>query len=1134
MSSPLSALLRIASYTVIFLLSFVATANAQFRAIVQGSVTDAHGAAVVGANIVLINKETNKTQQSASSDEGFYRFDRLSPGKYMLVVEHTGFKRKVLADVDVKAEEAQGINIQLEPGEIVETVTVSAEMSEQLKTENANIGKSITNREILRLPEYGRDTFELVRLAPGVFGLGARICCGFPLYLTLDSSFPGGSSKSIFASQNQPQITANGQRVAANYYELDGVNVTSQVYGGAAVITPNQESVKEVRVASSSYSAESGGYTGVLVQVVSQNGTNDFHGSAFFKYNDPALNAYAQWGGPHGERPTRDPKRDRQWGGSLGGPIYLPRFGESGRTLWTGKNKLFFFSSYETSRTRNKRYSYDWVETPEYRQLLREQRPGSIATTILSAPGMEPRIQSIIARNCASVGLNDPTKCATVPGGLDIGSLTGVIGQQVTNPTGGGLDGIPDLQFAQFLSPNHNKAQQINGRIDYQVTGKDLVAFSFYYTSVTATSTFSPRASDDYNWAQHNIAGVVLWNHTLSATTLNEARFNITRLSHDDLKANPQTLWGIPYVRVASFPFCCPHLELANSDATGSYQTSYNFRDALSKVVGRHGLKFGGEMAHEQNFDYWFFSAPRPSYDLGTLWNFANDAPIYEWGTFDPRTGVPTGSPNYMRANSYSFFVQDDWKVRPNLTLNLGLRWDYFAPLRDRSDHLSILILGTDQDALTDAKFRLGGPVYEPDLNNFGPQLGVAWTPQKIIGHMMRDKLVVRGGFGISYNRIPQHVVDGMRSNPPFGPEEFFLTGNQIVYSLGPTLHSYSGWPSNPNAISQFDPITNMPLTGFFFGAFGTMRHVPNPYTFRYSIGLQYDLGSAWIASLGYQGSASHELPRSKTFSLSRSDPQFNVRLLLTDVNANFNALLAGLTHRFSRAFALNAQYRWSKSIDNCSEDCWPQTYPVDQRTERGPSDFDVTHYFVASGLWDLPTPVKRRNFLDKILEGWQLNGILTASSGFPWTPIYKGGYITHPYTRPVAYLGELKQNTSNQAFMRPGGTFGTDASRFFVSAPKGAQTIPPPAIGRNVFRGPHYFSVDMSLVKRISLPKFARLGDAAVIDLRANFFNVFNNLNLARFNYGMPNTVITNRDFGRALQALSGRVVEFQARLSF
>jgi carboxypeptidase family protein/TonB-dependent receptor-like protein len=1107
-------------FIMIVALGMATPANAQFRAGIQGSVMDAHGAVIVGATITLINKETNRTQQSASGDEGFYRFDRLPPGQYMLVVEHAGFKKAVLRNVEVSAEEAQGINVKLEVGEITDTVTISAELANQLQTENANIASTITRQEVLRLPQYGRDPYELVRLAPGVFGLGARICCGLSLGLP-NASYPSGSSQSIFADENQPPVSANGQRVTANNFEVDGVSVNSQEFGGSATLTPSQEAVKEVRVASSSYSAENGG-AGVLVQVVSQNGTNQLHGSAFYKYNDPSLNAYQKWGGPF-SAPHRDPKRYRQWGGSLGGRLYLPSFGEGGPALWSGKNKLFFFFAYETIRRRNVNYGDFWTETPEYRQVLREQRAGSIAARVVSAPGVEPRILGLIPRDCSSVGVNDPLMCATLPGGLDIGSPAGILGQSVDDPfiggLGGGLDGIPDVQFAQAIFPLSSKSQQLNGRFDFQATDHDLVTFSFYHTPIDQKNTGSEsRPRLDSNLERRNLVGALLWNHLLSPTTLNEARFNVTRLSEDGVKSNPDILWGIPEINIGQFsPFCCVSLNFGPSSPRIRYRTSYNFRDVMSKVIDTHGLRFGAELAYEQNNDA-VVGAPRPAYSFRSLWNFANDAPLAEFGLFDPKTGIPTDLKKYLRARTSAFFLQDDWKVRPNLTLNLGLRWEYFSPLREKFGNLSNVVFGSGENGLKEARLKIGGPLQMPDNNNFGPQVGFAWSPQTFIGLRTKDKLALRGGFGINYSGIPQEKLNVRFNDPFFIFSQHFadLTGDQILYTLGTTLTSYSGWPSNPNTIQAFDPVTNIPLEGGFVHA--TAQDLSTPYTYRYSLDADYRLAGDWVASLGYQGSASHKLTRLEFVPAS---PRLFVTLTTTDGNSSFNALLAQLTHRFSKGFNLSAQYRWSKSIDTDSGG-------FSRLTERGPSDFDVTHYFVASGLWDLPVLRNRRNLISHVLGGCQLNGILTASSGLPWTPTYSD------LTRPVAYLGGLKQNTSNEAFMQPRGTFGTDASPFFVRAPEGAVVAPVPGIGRNVFRGPHYFTVDMSVVKRLSLPKSMRIGDAAGIDLRANFFNVFNMLNLAPFQFSSLSTIIDGPGFGRAEQALGGRVVELQARFSF
>lgn len=262
------------------MLSFVA--NAQFRAGVQGVVTDNSGSVVPGATVTLTNKETNQSQRTESSEGGFYRFTGLAPGLYSISAEKQDFKKGVVNDVKIDAEATSGVDIKLEAGVISEVVTVQDDGA-QLPTEDANVRKTITNAEILRLPQAGRDPYELARLTPGVFGAGARGSGGASVGLP-NTTGPGGSNSSIFQTENQVPISANGQRVSANNFQIDGVSVNSQSWGGAALITPSQESVKEVQVSSSTYSAEDGRNSGAVIKVVSKNGTNDLHGSGFFRY----------------------------------------------------------------------------------------------------------------------------------------------------------------------------------------------------------------------------------------------------------------------------------------------------------------------------------------------------------------------------------------------------------------------------------------------------------------------------------------------------------------------------------------------------------------------------------------------------------------------------------------------------------------------------------------------------------------------------------------------------------------------------------------------------------------------------------------------------------------------------------
>ncbi|MDT5261628.1 MAG: hypothetical protein QOC61_632, partial [Acidobacteriota bacterium] len=303
MGHKLSALFR-AVLCALALFSFATQARAQFRAGIQGTVTDPAGAVVPAASVTLKNNETGRTQTATSSDEGFYRITELPPGKYTLSIEKAGFKKTTFEDLVVNAEQVQGVDVVLTAGEVAETVTVTDSATPALETENPNINKAITTQEIKQLPQFGRDPYELLRLTPGVLGEGARGGAGGAVGLP-NQTGPGGSNRSIFQTENQPQISANGQRVSANNFQIDGTSVNSLTFGGAAVVTPNQESVKEVRVIANVYSAEYGRNSGAQVLTVSQNGTNQFHGSLFLKNNSPGLNSFNKYGGLNIARPVR-------------------------------------------------------------------------------------------------------------------------------------------------------------------------------------------------------------------------------------------------------------------------------------------------------------------------------------------------------------------------------------------------------------------------------------------------------------------------------------------------------------------------------------------------------------------------------------------------------------------------------------------------------------------------------------------------------------------------------------------------------------------------------------------------------------------------------------------------------------
>lgn len=1139
-----------------FCTAFLAVgAHAQFKASIQGTVMDPKGNAVPGAKVTVTNQETGVARDTVASEEGFYRVSELPPGEYTVTIEAAGFKKSTSKDVVVEAEQPRGLDFTLDVGAVTEQVTVTA-AAEALATENANTGATITDQEIQRLPQVGRDPYELLRLTPGVFGDGARQGNGNASVLP-NNSGPGGSNSSIFQVENQVQVSANGQRAASNNFSIDGVSVNSLGFGGAAVITPNQESVQQITVLSSSYSAEDGRGSGAQVKVVSKGGTNQFHGSGFFKYQDPNWNAFNNFHGPQGEKPSRVNNNFRQFGASLGGPIW--------------KDKLFFFFSYEGLRSNNRDISAGtWVETAEFRQLIIAARPGSVTATILASPGVTPRIANVLTSTCAGAGINDPTQCRAVTGGLDVGSPTGATGQYVNPFTGGGLDGIPDIQFVQLALPSSTNGNQYNWRVDYN-RGKDQFAFSTYLTRANNLGSDAggrSRPQGDLAQKPQNQTEALSWIRILSPTLVNEARFNFTRFAFNQVTANSNVNFGIPRVEIEGYNFDRIRFGADRAETTPAVltQNTYNFRDSISKVIRTHALKFGFDLSAEQDNNNLLGGA-RPLYSNVRLWNFANSTPVFEAINADPRTGGPASGQRYLRSKATAFFVQDDWKVRPNLTVNLGLRYEYYPPLSDAKGQLSNITF-TPGALATTAKVGLVNSLIQPDRNNFGPRLGFAWSPSRF-----HENTVVRGGFGVAYNRTDDVLFSNARGNPPAfarfniccGTSGSPFAGGVITYVLG-SSNSAISYPANPALAFGIDPnnggvCANTACTSDqAVEIYGGSPNFRNAYVYLYSLDVERRLPWRLIGTVGYQGSVGHKLTRlvNQNFLQAPNPAFFAVYIPTSDVNSNYNSLNMSLRRQFDKGFQFDFFYRYSKSIDQLSNEGpgaqTNQTDPARPQNEHGPSDFDVKHSVTLTGLWDLPIFRGRQDWLGKVIGGWQINGILSAHTGFPWTPttcVISSVPITNAAnicpTRPSKLLKEPGRDTSNEAFLTPLANFpglkffgpGVDCSQADPTNHPGFPyfdicTPGQPGIGRNSFRGPHYVGLDFGLAKQFGLPKLGFIGEGAKIELRGNFFNAFNKLNLQPIGFNTDQNRIENTKFGQTPRGLAGRVIEFQARLSF
>lgn len=1162
--STSSAVRTFLAFTCVLFSAIVA--HAQYRTSIQGVVTDTTGAVVSGANLTLTNPQTGEKQVRVSNDAGVFNFNALPAVPFHLEVAKDGFETKVIDNIQLIPEQANAVNVQLTVGAASQTVTVNAETEPLLQTETASINGVVSDNQIQHMPSFGRDVYQLVQLAPGVFGDGAQGSGGNGQNLP-GTQGPGstGGSQGIFQTENGPQALAAGQQYENNSYSIDGISTTSAVWGGTTIITPSEDSVDNVKVLSNGYDAENGRFSGAQVQLTSKSGSNNFHGSAFFTMHRPGFNAYQRFNGLHNSD-LKDPNFFDQFGGSIGGPIW--------------KNKVFFFFDYETVRSPANQpvTSNGWYETPAFDK---SAPTGSIAATYLTFPGAGVNSTSINPSTCTDAGLSEGVNCRTIPGqGLDIGSpLKAGLGAQdlgwasASSPGTGGdgkggannLDGIADIANYVTTSNTTYSKQQYNGRADANLNATNRIAFAIYW--VPQSTTFLNGPARQYNLFHHdqvNNAYSALWNHTFSPSFLNEARVNAAGWRWNEISSNPQSPVGLPTDTIGQVGSLTGDTNIKQfGPNVGSIlnQWTYTFKDVATKIVRNHTIKFGGEVTR------LFYlqdctGCGIPNYSFFNIWDFLNDAPQSENTSFNPQTGFPTTLRQDDREDIWGFFVQDDYKVRPNLTLNLGVRWSYFGPLSSKENNMYVATPGAGSAFLTGLNVHKG-QAWTAQKDNVGPQLGFAWSPT-----IFKDKMVIRGGYGLNYNQEEIAISSGIVNNPGLVVHPTFSTNSPtmpavgILYAPSSNLHSINGYPANPAAVSPnaFGP-NGLPTTGtvnvaIFPNTLPTMR------VHHYSLDTQYDLGHKFVASLGYQGTLSrniyfHQNPNATPAALGYNlNPQIGGGDYWSVLgHGNYNALLAELKHDFGRQFMADAQFVWAKSMDTGSTPYNEQIYPYNVNLNYGRSDYNVGKAFKLYGMWQPVFFHGNRAWVDKIVGGWSISGILNIHSGFPWSPLVSvsnpnpldpGGSLycdTCGYTTlyPSAYLGGAGSSTSNDQF-KTGSNYPNGGAAYFTTpaytaytgktTPAFGNALPQaPGVERNSLNGPGYRDVDMTITKAFGLPNNRVLGEGARLELRLDAFNVFNNLN---FNPTTISDNIANSNFGADTAALAGRVVTVGARFSF
>jgi hypothetical protein len=1165
--------------------------HAQFGGSLNGTVTDQSGAVIPGATVVLTNPATQAAKTTTTNATGFYTFTELAPGNYKVKVTANGFEEEDFSDVAITAEQARGLDVKMTVGAAAQTVTVNGSLTPILNTTDAATSSTISAEDVTRLPAFGRDPYELLRTGVGITGDSARSGSGGAIALPNNTS-QNQSNVGIFQTENQIQISASGQRVTSNTYEIDGVTVDSLLHGGSTIVTPSIESVDQITILASNYDATLGRSVGAHILTVTKSGTNDYHGSAFFQYDEPGLNAYQPYGGPTSTPGVfapaiRDDLQQRDWAASVGGRII--------------RDKLFWFGSYEAVKSTLQSFSETYVPTPGWYAALAAARPSGLVASVIAKPSGQAVVRAVLPGACSAL----QTQCAPVGTGFDIGSFAGTDGQYLPNNnvngtaaspnlyTGAGLDGVADVEFAQIQTPSQYRGTQFHGRGDWYIGHRDQIYAGFFTQKLDQSSFDSAAgAAPDSNlpFRPFNQSATPVWIHTFGATLINELRANYTRFADNQIADTAgQVNWGVPGIYAQNYGFGTFQFSQLASPTTPyiAAENTYEIRDLVTKVLGPMSLRMGLVIRREQDNDNDSGLA-RPNYAFQGLWDMANDAPLYEGIGANPNTGGVGNVQRYFRRSYYAGFVQDDWKVKPNATVNLGIRYEYYGGLTNQGFPINDMVLGSGAGTqIINSRLATTDTLYPGTHDAIAPKIGFAWQPPS---GPLSGKLVVHGGVGVSFDNLDEEPISPAYENGP-GYFDYGLccgglqstnpnaTGTGIVFEFGTSDSPFSYAP-NPNLAVGTNPTTGTPNAFTPPGGtpstpqvetYSILPGMRQPTLYTFSLDNQWALPWQMAFTVGYQGSTGFHFLRlvDQNFLYPQSNgtcasggtctpgvnqtPFYAAYVPTPDVQTNYNALNGHLEKRLQHGLDFSVVYTYSKSLDNASEEgpgfASNQTDPANPRAEWGPSDFDVRQRFNALGTWTLPSPEKN-GLVKNVLGNWQANGVYTWHTGYPWTPVIgvptvalvNGAAQISP-TRPTGYgpsagapAGTLAMNNcANHVFVH-GGNFPDGGANYFVYGTPG-----PPGIGRNSFNGPCYKDLDMSFAKQVT---FSLHDHPALFRFQANFFNILNLTNLQPIGFGTTEALIStnpsagthinNPLFGFSPGADSGRVIEFFGRVQF
>jgi len=1071
---------------------------------IAGTVKDEKGAVIAGAEITVTSRATGEERKVISDMQGDYAVLLLPPGIYRISIKAGGFKQAFIDDVPVIITQTTSANPEMEVGDLKESVTIST-APPVIQKDGPQLGRVVDSRAVSELPLATRNFTQILGLSPGT-------AVALP-----DNSALG---------RNTQNISVNGARTTQNNYQINGVDANRLGVNAASTLAvPAPETIEEFKVQTSLYDATFGRSGGGNVQAVTRSGSNELHGSVYEYFRHDALNANNPFLEAAGVK--RPELKRNVFGALFGGPIK--------------SDKAFFFISYQGTRERN------------------GGSRSSLSQSILVAQGLtDDRSQPTLLA----------TFRPTLPNGLTATSIDPAALALLNAKLPSGKFLIPTPQANGRYSGSAistYREDQFNSNIDYRISEHDWLAAKFFFSNSPLTRALG--AGDGANvpgvaldQKQNNRLISIQQIHTFSSSVINEARLGYNFIRQDNFpqglvrdsdlgikRANANAFPGLGLIRIGA----AGAVTIGTAPSLGDIQnreSSTTFGDTLSITRHGHSLRTGTEII------YYLQNIYGNNNRRGQI-NFQSFTDFLVGNVNSSIYGDGIGLRS-MRASDYSFFIQDDWKSSRKLTLNLGLRYELDLPPYDtrgsipnfdpslyrprplivgglpQGPPIGGLVLPRNVIARYDLPElpKVGKRALESiDPNNFAPRIGFAYSP------IDSARLVVRAGYGIFYSRASTIYVS-------FNVPPIYTIGRKGAGT--PLADPYFHLPTQDRFPTILESIN---LAGAVFD-----RAIRTPYFHQYNTSVQYEFAKQLLLEIAYVGTRGRNLMRTVTINQAQlatldhpitnavtgqvftTNTAGNAQLrapfqgaeiagftqIQSTAQSTYNSFQASLTTPMTSGLRFLAAYTYAKSIDNASGQENFDTSNVlgdqlDKLANRGVSDFDRTHRFVLSCLWDLPRPaLAARSTPGRLLfSNWQVAGIITAMSGLPidivdsnagsfylgpnnglsrpsWAPganrstatsNIPAGYFFNPFAfaRPVVLPGQPIPSSGGTAVAGvslPGQTFGTDFGN----------------VGRNVLRGPRQSNVDFSVIKRFPI------SESKNIEFRAEFFNLFNHVNFA------------------------------------